>query len=60
MDIVFQGPVIRFDLQTRDEHPLVVLLVAHERPSGIGPGDKVWVTWEPATAYGLALTGVNT
>ena len=59
MDIVFQGPVIRFDLQTLDERQLVVLLMAHERPSRIESGDKVWVTWEPATAYGLALTGVN-
>ena len=27
--------------------------------TAIESGDKVWVTWEPATAYGLALTGVN-
>jgi spermidine/putrescine transport system ATP-binding protein len=59
MDIVFQGPVIRIDLQTLNEHQLVVLLMAHDRPSRIEPGDKVWVTWEPATAYGLALTGEN-
>jgi spermidine/putrescine transport system ATP-binding protein len=59
MDIVFQGPVVRFDLQTLDKHQLVVLLMAHERPSGIESGDKVWVTWEPATAYGLALAAAS-
>jgi spermidine/putrescine transport system ATP-binding protein len=59
MDIVFQGPVVRFDLQTPDESQLVVLLMAHERPSGIEPGDKVWVTWEPDTAYGLSLAAEN-
>jgi spermidine/putrescine transport system ATP-binding protein len=55
MDIVFQGSVVRFDLQTLDERQVVVLLMAHERPSGIEPGDKVWVTWEPDTAYALSL-----
>jgi hypothetical protein len=59
MDIVFQGPVVRFDLQAPDESQLVVLLMAHERPSGIESGDKVWVSWDPAIAYGLALTGAN-
>jgi spermidine/putrescine transport system ATP-binding protein len=54
MDIVFQGPVVRFDLQTFDESQLVVLLLAHERPSGIESGDEVWVSWEPEIAYGLS------
>jgi spermidine/putrescine transport system ATP-binding protein len=54
MDIVFQGPVVRFDLQTLDESQLVVLLMAHERPSGIESGDEVWVTWDPEIAYSLS------
>jgi spermidine/putrescine transport system ATP-binding protein len=53
-DVVFQGPVVRFDLQTLDERHLVVLLMAHERPSGIESGDEVWVSWEPEIAYGLS------
>jgi hypothetical protein len=46
--------VVRFDLQTLDERHLVVLLMAHERPSGIESGDEVWVSWEPEIAYGLS------
>jgi putrescine transport system ATP-binding protein len=53
VDIVFQGPLVRFDLQTLDQHKLVVVLLAHERPPGIESGNEVWVTWEPAAAYGL-------
>ena len=59
VDIVFQGPVVRFDLQTLDKRQLVVVLLAHERPSGVESGDKVWVTWDPATAYGIARAAVS-
>ncbi len=31
VDIVFQSPVVRFDLQTLDERQLVVLLMAAEQ-----------------------------
>ncbi|HEY3724029.1 MAG TPA: ABC transporter ATP-binding protein [Acidimicrobiia bacterium] len=47
VDLVFQGPLIRFDLRASDGSPLV----AHVGPEAalplLRPGDRVWVEWEP-------------
>ncbi len=47
VDLVFQGPLIRFELRTADG----TMLVAHVGPDEdlplLRPGDRVQVTWEP-------------
>jgi spermidine/putrescine transport system ATP-binding protein len=52
-DTVFQGPVVRFDLQTAEGRDLVVIMLAQDRPSAVGAGSEVWVTWDPESAYVL-------
>jgi spermidine/putrescine transport system ATP-binding protein len=47
VDLVFQGPVVRFDLRAVDGSSLV----AHVGPGDdlplLRPGDRVWACWEP-------------
>jgi len=47
VDLVFQGPVIRFDLQTPDGSPMVAHVGPEEDLPLLRPGDRVWVCWEP-------------
>jgi spermidine/putrescine transport system ATP-binding protein len=46
VDLVFQGPVVRFDLRTPDGSPMV----AHVGPDAdlplLRPGDRVWACWD--------------
>jgi len=56
VDIVFQGPVVRFDLQTAEGRALVVIMLAQDRPAGVEAGSGVWVTWDPESAYVLPAT----
>src|SRR3990172_3958805 len=56
VDIVFQGPVVRFDLQTAEERALVVIMLAQDRPAGVETGSGVWVSWDPESAYVLPAT----
>jgi ABC-type Fe3+/spermidine/putrescine transport system ATPase subunit len=56
VDIVFQGPVVRFDLQTAEGRDLVVIMLAQDRPAGVEAGSGVWVTWDPESAYVLPAT----
>src|SRR3990172_117033 len=56
VDTVFQGPVVRFDLLTAEEHGLVVIMLAQDRPEGVEAGSSVWVTWDPHSAYVLPGT----
>jgi spermidine/putrescine transport system ATP-binding protein len=56
VDIVFQGPVVRFDLQTAEGRDLVVIMLAQDRPAGVEAGSGVWVTWDPESAYVLPGT----
>lgn len=48
VDLVFQGPIVRFDLRSPDG----TNLVAHVGPGSdlplLRPGDQVWMCWEPA------------
>ena len=48
VDLVFQGPIVRFDLRSPDGTPLV----AHVGPGSdlplLRPGDQVWMCWEPS------------
>jgi spermidine/putrescine transport system ATP-binding protein len=57
VDLVFQGPVVRFDLCTPDGSPIV----AHVGPETdlplLRPGDKVLVCWEPEAARFLRRRG---
>jgi spermidine/putrescine transport system ATP-binding protein len=56
VDVVFQGPVVRFDLQTAEERDLVVIMLAQDRPAGVETDSGVWVTWDPESAYVLPVT----
>jgi spermidine/putrescine transport system ATP-binding protein len=60
VDVVFQGPVVRFDLQTAEERELVVIMLAQDRPAGVETGSSVWVTWDPESAYVLPVTAAST
>jgi len=59
VDTVFQGPVVRFDLLTAEEHGLVVIMLAQDRPEGVEAGSSVWVTWDPESAYVLPGTAAR-
>jgi len=56
VDVVFQGPVVRFDLQTAEERDIVVIMLAQDRPAGVETGSGVWVSWDPESAYVLPVT----
>ncbi len=56
VDIVFQGPVVRFDLKTTEGRDLVVIMLAQDRPAGVEASSSVWVTWDPESAYVLPAT----
>ncbi len=47
VDLVFQGPVVRFDLRARDGSSLVAHVGPEENLPMLRPGDEVWAAWEP-------------
>jgi spermidine/putrescine transport system ATP-binding protein len=47
VDLVFQGPVVRFDLRARDGSALVAHVGPEEDLPLLRPGDQVWAAWEP-------------
>ena len=47
VDLVFQGPLIRFELRTADGTTLVAHVGPDEDLPLLRPGDRVQVTWEP-------------
>jgi len=57
VDLVFQGPVVRFELRIADG----TTLVAHVGPEDdlplLRPGDRVWMCWEPGAGRLLAPSG---
>jgi spermidine/putrescine transport system ATP-binding protein len=52
-DQVFQGPVVRLALEYADNREIVIVTAPQNRPSGVGAGDEVWVTWSAEDAYAL-------
>jgi hypothetical protein len=50
VDLVFQGPVVRFDLRTPDGSPIVAHVGPEDDLPLLRPGDKVSVCWEPESA----------
>ncbi len=60
VDLVFQGPVVRCELETKGGFRFVVVLLAHQRPKSVEPGANVWVTWDTSSAYALAQAGSGT
>jgi len=53
VDVVFQGPVVRFDLQTAEGRDLVAIMLAQDRPADVQAGSDVQVTWDAESAYVL-------
>ena len=47
VDLVFQGPVVRFDLRAPDGSPLVAHVGPEDDLPLLRPGDRVWACWEP-------------
>ena len=46
VDLVFQGPLIRFELKTAEGSPIVAHVGPNEDLPLLRPGDRVQVTWE--------------
>lgn len=49
-DLVFQGPVVRFELVMADGSIAVAHVAARQRFPLLEVGERVWVTWEPDAA----------
>ncbi len=47
VDLVFQGPLVRFDLRALDGSPLVAHVGPEDDLPLLRPGDRVWAAWEP-------------
>jgi spermidine/putrescine transport system ATP-binding protein len=47
VDLVFQGPVIRFDLRAADGSGLVAHVGPEAELPMLRPGDRLWACWEP-------------
>jgi spermidine/putrescine transport system ATP-binding protein len=47
VDLVFQGPIVRFDLRALDGSSMVAHVGPEDRLPLLRPGDRVWACWEP-------------
>jgi spermidine/putrescine transport system ATP-binding protein len=47
VDLVFQGPLVRFDLRTPDGTPIVAHVGPEDDLPLLRPGARVWACWEP-------------
>ncbi len=47
VDLVFQGPVVRFDLRAPDGSGLVAHVGPEDELPLLRPGDRLWACWEP-------------
>jgi len=45
-DLVFQGPVVRYELRLADGHGVIAHIAARRDGLPI-PGDTVWAAWPP-------------
>jgi spermidine/putrescine transport system ATP-binding protein len=55
-DLVFQGPVIRFDLRAGDGSPMVAHVGPEDDLPLLRPGQQVFATWEPEAGRLLRRT----
>jgi spermidine/putrescine transport system ATP-binding protein len=51
VDLIFQGATARLRLALRDGAELVTYIESHTRLPFLRPGQQLWVTWEPGSAY---------
>jgi spermidine/putrescine transport system ATP-binding protein len=56
VDLVFQGPVIRFDLRAPDGSSLVAHVGPEEDLPLLRPGERVWACWEAESGRLLRRT----
>jgi spermidine/putrescine transport system ATP-binding protein len=56
VDLVFQGPLVRFDLRAPDGSGLVAHVGPEDRLPLLRPGDTVWACWEPEAGRLLRRT----
>jgi spermidine/putrescine transport system ATP-binding protein len=50
VEMIFQGPVVRFMLRDERGTGLVAHVDEDERPNGIARGEKVWASWDPTAS----------
>jgi spermidine/putrescine transport system ATP-binding protein len=50
LEMIFQGPVVRFVLRDGDDREIVAHVDDDERPSGIARGDEIWASWDPTAS----------
>ncbi|HXF57058.1 MAG TPA: ABC transporter ATP-binding protein [Actinomycetota bacterium] len=53
VDVVFQGPVVRYALRAVDGTEVVAHVPAHEAPAALRPGDQAWAVWGRGAGYAL-------
>jgi spermidine/putrescine transport system ATP-binding protein len=56
VDLVFQGPVVRFDLRAADGASLVAHVGPEDDLPLLRPGQQVWCAWEPESGRLLRRT----
>ena len=51
VDLIFQGATARLQLELEDGTELVTSVESHAQLPFLRPGEQIWVTWEPDSAY---------
>jgi spermidine/putrescine transport system ATP-binding protein len=51
VDHIFQGATARLRLALADATEIVAYVASHARPPFLRPGEQIWVTWDPESAY---------
>ena len=50
VEMIFQGPVVRFVLRDGDDREIIAYVDDDERPNGVARGDKIWASWDPTAS----------
>jgi putative spermidine/putrescine transport system ATP-binding protein len=50
VEMIFQGPVVRFVLRDGAGSQIIAHVDDEERPSGLAPGAHIWASWDPSAA----------
>ena len=50
IEMIFQGPVVRYVLRDAADREIIAHIEDDERPAGIDRGDRIWATWDPSAS----------
>lgn len=50
VEMIFQGPVVRFVLRDGAGSQIIAHVDDEERPNGVAPGAQIWASWDPSAA----------